>query len=123
MIYGAALPDSDRVTPFCFEHTFAAPSPTAVLAAYFDPEHQAEQDRVIDVAEREVHELVDDGDTVHRVTRVVPRRQLPAFLKPFSSGPLHYIEIARWHRSSNEMTIEIRPSLMGGRAQIRASYQ
>lgn len=111
------------MTPFCFEHVFSAPSPTAILAAYFDADHQAEQDRAISVAEREVLELVDDGDTLYRVSRVVPARQLPAFLKPFSAGTLHYIEIARWSRSANEITIEIRPSLLGGRAQIRASYQ
>lgn len=111
------------MTPFCFEHVFTAPSPDAVLAAYFDAELQAEQDRAIDVGEREVLELVDDGHQVYRVTRVVPRRQLPTFLKPFTGGPLHYIEIARWNRSSSEIEIEIRPSLMGGRARVTATYR
>jgi hypothetical protein len=110
------------VTPFCFEHVFAAPSPAAVLAAYFDANHLVEQDRAIDVAERQVLELVDDGTTVRRVSRVVPRRQLPSFMRPFSSGPLHYVEVATWTRATNEIAIEIRPSLMGGRASIRATY-
>lgn len=110
------------MTPFCFEHVFAAPSPAAVLAAYFDANHQLEQDRAIDIAEREIIELVDDGETIRRTSRVVPRRQLPGFLRPLSSGPLHYLEIATWHRATNEISIEIRPSLMGGRAQIRATY-
>jgi hypothetical protein len=111
------------VTPFCFEHTFAAPSPAAVLAAYFDANHQLEQDRAIDIAEREVIEFVDDGAAIRRVSRVVPRRQLPPFMRAFSSGPLHYLEVATWHRATNQIVIEIRPSLMGGRAQIRATYQ
>jgi hypothetical protein len=102
---------------------FAAPSPAAVLAAYFDSNHQLEQDRAIDIAEREVIELIDDGATIRRVSRVIPRRQLPGFLRPFSSGPLHYIEVATWTRATNQIAIEIRPSLMGGRAQIRATYQ
>jgi hypothetical protein len=110
------------VTPFSFEHVFAAPSPAAVLAAYFDADHQLEQDRAIDIAEREVLELVEDASTIRRVSRVVPRRQLPGFLRPFSSGPLHYIEVATWTRATNRISIEIRPSLMGGRAQIRATY-
>jgi hypothetical protein len=111
------------VTPFCFEHVFVAPSPAAVLAAYFDASHQLEQDQAIDIAERQIIELVDDGDTIRRTSRVVPRRQLPTFLRSFSSGPLHYLEVATWHRATNEISIEIRPSLMGGRAQIRATYQ
>ncbi|HTL32376.1 MAG TPA: DUF2505 family protein [Kofleriaceae bacterium] len=112
------------MTPFCFEHTFAAPSPAAVLAAYFDANHQLEQDRAIDIAERELVEFVDDGTTIRRVSRVVPRRQLPAFLRRLSSGPLHYLEVAWWNRdrAPNEIRIEIRPSLMGGRAQICATY-
>jgi len=113
------------VTPFCFEHVFAAPSPAAVLAAYFDAQHLREQDRAVDIALREILELVDNGDTIRRVSRVVPHRQLPTFLRPFSSGPLHYLEIAVWTRTpaTNEIAIEIRPSLMGGRALIRATYQ
>jgi hypothetical protein len=110
------------VTPFCFEHVFVAPSPAAILAAYFDADHQLEQDQAIDIAEREIIELVDDGDTIRRTSRVVPRRQLPGFLRPFSSGALHYLEIATWRRTTNQISIEIRPSLMGGRAQIRATY-
>jgi hypothetical protein len=110
------------VTPFCFEHVFTAPSPDAVLAAYFDAGLVGEQDHAIDVAERQVLELVDDGDTIRRVSRVVPRRQLPQFLRS-SRAPLHYLEVARWHRATRHITIEIRPSLLGGRAQIQATYQ
>lgn len=111
------------MTPFCFEHVFTAPSPDAVLAAYFDADLQAEQDRAIDVSERDVLELVDDGAQVYRVTRVVPRRQLPPLLATLAGGPLHYIEIARWKRSTSEIDIEIRPSLMGGRARVTATYR
>ncbi|HUS28970.1 MAG TPA: DUF2505 family protein [Kofleriaceae bacterium] len=94
-----------------------------MLAAYFDASHQLEQDRAIDIVEREIIELVDDGDTIRRTSRVVPRRQLPGFLRTLSSGPLHYLEVATWHRAANRISIEIRPSLMGGRAQICAEYQ
>lgn len=113
------------MTPFCFEHVFTAPSPDAVLAAYFDAGLVDEQDHAIDILEREVQQLVDDGETIQRVSRVVPRRQLPQFLRSFVSGggPLHYIEVARWHRATRQIVIQIRPSLMGGRAQIQATYQ
>ena len=110
-------------TSFSFEHVFAAQSPTAVIEAYFDAGHQIEQDRAIEIIEREVLELVDTGDTLTRKTRVVPRRQLPSILKPFSSGPLHYIETVTWRKTENVIVIEIRPSLMGGRARISATYR
>lgn len=112
-----------RVTPFAFEHTFSATSADAVLAAYFDPEHQALQDHAIEIIEREVIELGDTPDELRRVCRVVPRRQLPALLKPFSSGPLHYLETVTWRRHTHELAIVIQPSLMKGRARIEATYR
>ena len=56
--------------------------------------------------------------------RVVPRRQLPALVKPFlSSGPLHYIEAVTWRRNHDEITIDIRPSMLRGRVQIAGTYR
>ena len=111
------------MTPFCFEHVFSAPSTAALFEAYFDPSHQIEQDKVVEITERETIELADRGDEVFRKSRVVPRRQLPAILKPFSSGPLHYIETVTWRKRADEIAIEIRPSLMRGRAKISATYR
>lgn len=111
------------MTPFSFEHTFTAPSVEAVLSAYFDPQHQAEQDRAIDIAERQILELVDTPEELRRVCRVTPRRQLPALVRPFSPGPLHYVETLRWNRRTNALSIVIQPSLMRGRARIEATYR
>ncbi len=111
------------MTQFCFEHVFRAPSTAAVFAAYFDPAHQSDQDREVDIAEREILSLTDDGETLRRVCRVVPKRQLPALVKPFVSGPLHYIETVTWQRAADEITIEIRPSLLAGRVQILGTYR
>lgn len=111
------------MTPFCFEHVFTAPSADALLAAYFDPQHQTEQDRAVDIVEREVLELVDDGEVRRRVCRVVPKRKLPAMLRPFSSGPLHYIETVVWRRRTGELSITIEPSVLRGRARIEATYR
>ena len=110
------------MTPFCFEHEFRAPSIESVFAAYFDPNHVSEQDRDMEIVEREILELTDTGDEVRRVSRVVPRRQLPAIIKPFVSGQLHYIETVTWRRTQNEMHIEIRPSMLRGRVQITGTY-
>lgn len=112
-----------KVTPFSFEHTFRAPSVDAVLHAYFDPGHQAEQDRAIEIAEREVLELEDGPDRLRRVCRVVPRRQLPALVRPFTAGPLQYRETVVWTRATGELAMTIEPSLMKGRARIEATYR
>lgn len=99
-------------TPFHFEHVFRAPSIDAVFAAYFDPAHLSLQDEKLDILSREILELVDDGETLRRVSKVVPRRQLPAIVRPFVDGPLHYLEKATWRRREGEIAIEIWPSLL-----------
>jgi len=111
------------MTPFCFEHVFRAPSVEAVFEAYFDAQHQKEQDRRLDIAERVVLELEDTAEELRRVTRVVPRRQLPIYLRPFVPGQLHYVEHLRWRRADHAIELEIRPSILKGRAVISAVYR
>ena len=111
------------MTQFCFEHVFHAPSTDVVFAAYFDPGHQLEQDREVEILERTELEHTDDGTTRRRVCRVVPKRQLPALVRPFISGPLHYIETVTWRRQLEEIEIDIRPSMLRGRVQILGTYR
>lgn len=108
---------------FCFEHTFRARAPAELLAAYFHPEQVRLQDRELDVVERTILEFEDTGDAIRRVSRVVPRRQLPAIVRPLVSGPLHYVETARWRKRDAEMDVETRPSFLSGRATIAARYR
>jgi hypothetical protein len=98
---------------------FRAPSTLAVLEAYFDPKHQSEQDRALDIARRDILELDQRGDELRRVCRVVPERQLPAIVRPLLAGELCYVETALWRRSENEIAIDIR---MGKRVHITATY-
>src|SRR5258706_16118236 len=111
------------MTQFCFEHVFRAPSTDAVFAAYFDPDHQLVQDREIEIVQRTVLEDTDDGVTRRRVCRVVPKRQLPALIRPFIAGSLHYIETVTWRRALDEIEIDIRPSMLRGRVQILGTYR
>lgn len=108
---------------FSHEHVFRAPSTTTVFAAYFDACHVLELDRELDIVERVVLEREDMPDTLRRVCRVVPRRQLPALVRPFVKGQLHYMETAIWRKREDTIAIEIRPSLLGGRATVRATYR
>jgi hypothetical protein len=108
---------------FSHEHVFRAPSIAAVFTAYFDPRHASEQDRELDIVERVVLELEDTPWQLRRVCRVVPRRQLPALVRPLITGQLHYIETAIWNKQSDEIAVEMRPSILSGRAVISATYR
>ncbi|HET9485690.1 MAG TPA: DUF2505 family protein, partial [Xanthomonadales bacterium] len=108
---------------FCHEHVFRAPSTAAVFAAYFDPRHALEQDRELDIIERVVIERDETAEQLRRVCRVVPRRQLPALVRPLISGQLHYVETATWRKREDEIQVEIRPSILSGRAVISATYR
>ncbi|MBL9019594.1 MAG: DUF2505 domain-containing protein [Myxococcales bacterium] len=111
------------MTPFSFEHVFRAGSPAQVMAAFWDPSHQRAQDQALAIVERTVLELTETAEARVRVTRIVPQRQLPALVRPFVSGPLHYVETARWRPGTDVIELEILPSLLGGRAVIRATYR
>jgi hypothetical protein len=111
------------MTPFCFEHVFRAPSVDALFSAYFDSELQVESDRAAEIVEREVVELEDRDNELRRVSRIVPRRKLPALVKPLTSGQFHYIEHVTWKRRENVIEIDIRPSLLQGRVQILGTYR
>lgn len=110
-------------TPFHFEHEFRAASPSVIFAAYFDPGLAAEQDRRTDVTRREVLELEDTPETLRRVCKVVPRRQVPAVLRPFIPGELHYIERVVWTRADDVIDIQVAPSILGGRVEVASTYR
>lgn len=111
------------MTPFHFEYMFRARDPDAVLSVYFDEEHQAEQDRRVEVVKRETLEDVDGPDTRRRVSRISPRRQLPAVIRPLIKGDLSYDETIVWHKAAHRIEFDIRPRILDGKAQILASYQ
>jgi hypothetical protein len=110
------------VTPFHFEHDFRAASVEHVFRAYFDPQLSAEHDRLSGIVKREELEHTDDGATMQRVCRVWPERQLPVFVRPFVSGPLHYTERMTFDRPRQRIDLDIRPSVLGKRTQIRITY-
>jgi len=112
-------------TQFCFEHVFRAPSIAAVFAAYFDPTQLSLQDQQLDIRAREVLELVAGDTTLRRTCKIVPNRQLPAIVRPFVAGPLHYIETATWRKADDEIDVEIWPSLLKRRVKptITAIYR
>ncbi|MEZ4403900.1 MAG: DUF2505 domain-containing protein [Kofleriaceae bacterium] len=110
-------------TRFHFEHTFRAPDPATVFAAYFDAGHQREQDAAVAIAHRHVLEDVDGPAQRQRHSRVTPRRQLPAVLRPLVKGDLAYDETLVWTKAADRLDFDIQPHLLDGRARIVATYQ
>ena len=110
------------MTPFRFEHTYRAATPAAVFATYWDPLHCAEEDQRAGVANRELLEMADHADELLRKSRVWPRRQLPAVLRPLVGPDLSYDETVIWHKALDRIEYEIRPRLLSGRIVITALY-
>jgi hypothetical protein len=102
---------------------YRASSVAEIFDAYWDPAHQIEQDRRLEIVERTVLEAVETDAEIVRVSRVVPRRQLPALVRPLISGPLHYVETLRWRRAEDVIEIENLPSFLRGRVRITALYR
>lgn len=111
-------------TGFSFEHVFRAPSAATILAAYFDPDHLATQDKLAELADRAVVESVDDGATLRCSWRVAAEKPLPLFVRPFvAGGRLRYLESMTWRRADDAIDLTVVPEILGGRVQIAAVYE
>jgi hypothetical protein len=111
-------------TPFSYEHVFDAPSKATLFAAYFDPEHLAQQDAIAQLADREVKESHED-ELVKRMTWLVrSARPLPLFVRPFvDGGRLSFLDTMSWRKADDEIDFTAVPQILGGRVQIKALYQ
>lgn len=111
-------------TEFSYETVFDASSKTAVLAAYFDDDHLATQDKVAQLCDRKIVESREDGAVRAASWHVRSQRPLPVFVRPFvEGGYLTYVETMTWRKADDEIDLAIVPQLLGGRVQITATYQ
>ena len=110
-------------TEFSYETIFDASSKTAVLAAYFNDDHLATQDKVAELCDRKVVESREDDAVKHCVWSVRAQRPLPVFVRPFvDGGRLTYLESMTWRKADDEIDMTIVPQILGGRVQIAAVY-
>jgi hypothetical protein len=110
-------------TQFNFENVFRAPSTATILAAYFDPDHLATQDKLAELMGREVVESHDDGATLKTTWRVAHEKPLPLFVRPFvGGGRLRYLEAMTWRRADDAIDLTVTPEILGGRVWIDALY-
>jgi Protein of unknown function (DUF2505) len=111
-------------TQFKFENVFRAPSVEAVLAAYFNADHLATQDKVAELVDRVVVDQVDGPETLKTTWKVGSARPLPLFVRAFvSGGRLSYLETMTWRRADNAIDLTVVPQILNGRVGIEAVYQ
>ena len=111
-------------TMFRYETVFDAPSRDYVLAAYFDDDHLAVQDKAAALEDRKVIESHEDEAVRKATWSVRSQRPLPLFVRPFvEGGRLSYLEKMTWRKADGEIDLEIVPQILGGRVQIKAVYQ
>jgi hypothetical protein len=108
------------VTEFCFEHDFRAPSVASIFEAYFGL--TPEEDIRLEVT-REILELDDAPERLRRVSRVRPKRQVPAVLRPFVDGDLSFTERVEWIKARDLIETRIEPSLWNGKVEITGEYR
>lgn len=108
-------------TPFSFESVLEARSVNEVVAAYFDADHLAAQDRVAELCDRTVVEEHEDETTRSATWSVRAMRPLPVFARPFiEGGRIVYRETLVWRKRDHEIDLTIVPQILGGRISIAA---
>jgi hypothetical protein len=111
-------------TEFSYETVFEASGKLAVLAAYFDDDHLATQDKVAELSDRAIVESHEDAAVKKTTWSVRSLRQLPMFVRPFvEGGRLRYLETMAWRKADDEIDLEIIPQIANGRVRITAVYQ
>ena len=110
-------------TEFSFETVFEASSATAILEAYFAPDHLAAQDQIAELAERTLTESSDDASKRYAVWSVRASKPMPMIARPFvEGGRLRYIETMTWRKADGEIDATVQPQLLNGRVLISAVY-
>lgn len=111
-------------TPFSFDNVFRAPTVPDVLAAYFDPDHLATQDKVAELVDRVVVEDLQSETTRKTTWRVGSLRDLPFFVRPFvQGGRLSYLETMTWRKADDAIDLIVVPQILNGRVKIEAEYK
>ncbi|MEJ7596554.1 MAG: DUF2505 family protein [Kofleriaceae bacterium] len=111
-------------TAFSYEHVFRVSSIETLLAAYFDPDHLATQDKLAELADRTVVESEDTAAIKKCVWRVRAVKPLPVYVRAFVTGShLSYLESMSWRRADNAIDLVVTPEILGGRVSITALYE
>lgn len=112
---------SRPVTPFHLQKEFRG-SREHYWRAFFDDACTREQYDLIGVRLFEIKELRDDGETLVRTMRVIPRRDFPAFMRKLFGTSLGFTETTTWYRSQDRAETRVTPDMMAGRIDIAGTH-
>jgi hypothetical protein len=109
------------MTPFRIVHEFKTDPATFWKLFFHEPYNVELYDR-IGVKERRMLSREDNWPTVSFSVRIMPKRDLPGFLKKIVGGDLGYTETSTFYTDKNYGDCKIEPTLMRERTKIKAKY-
>ncbi len=108
-------------TPFKFVAEFAT-DPDSFWKIFWNDDYNAILYDRLEVKERRFLQRDEDDEKIRFQLRVMPRRDLPAFVQKFVGGDLGYTEISTWWKRKNRIDVKVEPTLMKDKTQIDAVY-
>jgi len=109
------------VTHFKITHEFAT-DPATYWKVFLSEGYNVDLYERIGVKERTVLSRSEDDVSARWTVRIVPKRDLPGFLKKIVGGDLGYTEISTLDKVKNVIDVTIEPTLMKERTKIKARY-
>jgi len=109
------------VTHFKITHEFAT-DPATYWKVFLNEAYNVDLYNRIGIKERTVLARSDDEKSATWKVRIVPKRDLPGFLKKIVGGDLGYTETSALDKAKNVIDVTIEPTLMRERTKIKARY-
>jgi hypothetical protein len=109
------------MTPFCLQHEFEA-TPERFWKVFLDPAYNEALYARIEVREHTVLAWRDDGGTVYRSIRIMPKRDLPRVVQALTGAHLGYTENTLLHKAENRIDVTVIPTALTDRTSIQGTY-
>jgi hypothetical protein len=109
------------VSHFLIQHDFDTDVPTFWRLFFHEPFNVAVYER-IGIKERTKLEWKEDEKGIFFSVRIIPKRELPGFIKKFVSGDFGYVESSTYHRAANTLDVKIVPTMMSERVKISGLF-
>lgn len=90
--------------------------------AFFDDDCSREQYDLVGVRSFEVVHRHDDGDTLVRAVRVIPKRDFPAFMRKVFGTSLGFTETTTLHREDGYAETRVVPDMLAKRVNIAGKH-
>lgn len=103
-----------------FDHEFDC-DPKTFWEIFWSQEYNDDLYTQLDIPQREVIELKDDGKVLKRVWKLSPRVDIPSVLKSIIKDT-GYTETDHFHKERSSMDVVIEPAMMRNKVDMRATF-